>query len=102
MQPRIELLAALARVRVAMIPRMTEMIAACRTCVAFAGFFSNDPVGAVGKALKFDCSESPVGHHAAEDTSKSNKGFSHVFPRFLWHPRPLLLLDHEAIRRVGL
>ena len=85
-----------------MIPRMTEMIAACRTCVAFAGFFSNDPVGAMRKALKFDCSESALGHRAAEDTSKRDKGLSHVFPRFLWYPRPSLLLDHEAIRRVGL
>lgn len=47
--------------------------------MAFTGCFSNNAIGAVCKALEFDCSESPLRHHAAEDTSKSNKGLSHVF-----------------------
>jgi hypothetical protein len=78
-----ELLGAFARSRIAVIPRMTKMVTACRTYMAFAGFFSDDAVGTKRKALKLDRSESILSHHTAEDAGESNEKLSHVFPMII-------------------
>ena len=63
----------LARLSVARVSGMTEMIAAGRACVTFAGFHAHMSLGTMWKALEFDRGKCGLGHEKGQTEEHEKK-----------------------------